>query len=145
MRRDTLGRDQENHGQDQRWIKSSLSFSNGNCVEVAHLPGGHIGVRDSKDPAGPVLQFTPDEWSAFIGGARNGEFDGFGKELSPRTKRRAVLAALAASAISGEGPSQPRGTFALLHSAPPPPAPGHDLSAPGPARHTSGGRSSPAC
>ncbi len=112
MRRVTMGRDQENHGQDPHWIKSSLSFSNGNCVEVAHLQGGHIGVRDSKDPEGPVLQFTPDEWSAFIGGARNGEFDGFGKELSPRTRRRAVLAPLAASAISGEGPSQSRGTFA---------------------------------
>jgi len=60
------------------WSKSSFSFSNGNCVEVAHLPGGHIGVRDSKDPHGPVLRFTPDEWQAFIGGARNGEFDSFG-------------------------------------------------------------------
>jgi Domain of unknown function (DUF397) len=59
-----------------RWIKSSLSFSNGNCVEVASLPAGGIGVRDSKDAEGPVLRFTPDEWRAFLGGARNGEFDG---------------------------------------------------------------------
>ena len=59
-----------------RWIKSSLSFSNGNCVEVASLPGGAIGVRDSKDAEGPVLRFTPDEWRAFLGGARTGEFDG---------------------------------------------------------------------
>ena len=28
------------------WVKSSLSFANGNCVEVASLPGGEIGVRD---------------------------------------------------------------------------------------------------
>ncbi len=61
------------------WIKSSLSFSNGNCVEVASLPGGGVGVRDSKDPSGPVLQFTPGEWHAFLGGARNGEFDQFGR------------------------------------------------------------------
>jgi len=62
------------------WTKSSLSFSNGNCVEVADLPGGVVGVRDSKDKgAGPVLMFTPDEWAAFIGGARNGEFDRFGQ------------------------------------------------------------------
>jgi len=60
------------------WTKSSFSFSNGNCVEVARLPGGGIGVRDSKDPQGPVLHFTSDEWKAFIGGARNGEFDSFG-------------------------------------------------------------------
>ena len=61
------------------WIKSSLSFSNGNCVEVAGLPDGGVGVRDSKDPSGPVLRFTPDEWHAFLGGVRNGEFDSFGR------------------------------------------------------------------
>ncbi len=65
-------------GQDTHWVKSSLSFSNGNCVEVASLTGG-IGVRDSKDPAGPILRFTPSEWDAFLGGVRNGEFDDFGK------------------------------------------------------------------
>ena len=61
------------------WIKSSLSFSNGNCVEVASLPDGGVGVRDSKDPSGPVLRFTPGEWHAFLGGARSGEFDQFGR------------------------------------------------------------------
>jgi len=61
------------------WIKSSLSFSNANCVEVASLPDGGVGVRDSKDPSGPVLRFTPGEWHAFLGGARNGEFDRFGQ------------------------------------------------------------------
>ena len=66
-------------GSDSYWTKSSLSFSNGNCVEVANLPGGEIGVRDSKDSEGAVLRFTPSEWRAFLGGARNGEFDSFGK------------------------------------------------------------------
>jgi Domain of unknown function (DUF397) len=66
-------------GSDSYWTKSSLSFSNGNCVEVASLPDGEIGVRDSKDSRGPVLRFTPDEWHAFLGGVRNGEFDSFGK------------------------------------------------------------------
>lgn len=61
------------------WVKSSLSFSNGNCVEVADLPGGGIGVRNSRDPGGGFLRFTPDEWQAFLGGVRNGEFDGFGR------------------------------------------------------------------
>jgi len=60
------------------WIKSSLSYANGNCVEVASLSGGTIGVRNSRDSAGPVLRFTPEEWSAFLGGVRNGEFDPFG-------------------------------------------------------------------
>ena len=61
------------------WIKSSLSLAQGSCVEVASLPEGGIGVRDSKDPAGPMLRFTPSEWQAFLGSARNGEFDRFGK------------------------------------------------------------------
>jgi len=61
------------------WVKSSLSFSNTNCVQVASLPDGGVGVRDAKDPSGPVLRFTPDEWHAFLGGARNGEFDRFGR------------------------------------------------------------------
>jgi hypothetical protein len=45
---------------------------------VASLPGGTIGVRNSRDSAGPVLRFTPAEWRAFLGGVRNGEFDRFG-------------------------------------------------------------------
>jgi hypothetical protein len=69
---------QERPGSDSSWVKSSLSFANGNCVEVANLPTGEIGVRDSKNSEGPVLRFTPDEWHAFLGGVRKGEFDSFG-------------------------------------------------------------------
>ncbi|HWG00841.1 MAG TPA: DUF397 domain-containing protein [Trebonia sp.] len=64
-------------GTGSSWVKSSLSYANGNCVEVASLPGGEIGVRNSRDSAGPVLRFTEDEWRAFLGGVRNGEFDSF--------------------------------------------------------------------
>jgi hypothetical protein len=60
------------------WVKSSLSFALGNCVEVSDQPGG-IGVRNSRDPQGPVLMFTPAEWTAFVGGVRLGEFDDFGR------------------------------------------------------------------
>ena len=60
------------------WVKSSLSYANGNCVEVASLPGGAIGVRNSRNSAGPVLRFTPEDWRAFLGGVRNGEFDRIG-------------------------------------------------------------------
>lgn len=61
------------------WVKSSLSFANGNCVEVSDLPGGTVGVRNSRDRDGAVLRFTPDEWHAFIGGVHQGEFDDFGR------------------------------------------------------------------
>jgi Domain of unknown function (DUF397) len=70
----------ERPGSGSNWVKSSLSFANGNCVEVASLPDGGIGVRNSRDPEGAVLRFTPDEWHAFLGGARNGEFDRFGRK-----------------------------------------------------------------
>jgi hypothetical protein len=62
------------------WVKSSLSFANGNCVEVTELPGGSVGVRNSRDPGGPVLRFTHGEWDAFLAGARRGEFDRFGED-----------------------------------------------------------------
>jgi Domain of unknown function (DUF397) len=61
----------------RQWMKSSVSFSNGACVEVAG-DGRDVLVRDSKNPGGPVLRFTRDEWRAFLTGARDGEFDRFG-------------------------------------------------------------------
>jgi Domain of unknown function (DUF397) len=48
------------------WRRSSWSATNGNCVEVAPLRGGRVGVRDSKDPRGPVLAFPRDAWQSFL-------------------------------------------------------------------------------
>ncbi|MEV7678752.1 DUF397 domain-containing protein [Streptomyces sp. NPDC088341] len=49
------------------WHKSSHSgASGGNCLEVADGPTGIVPVRDSKDPAGPVLTFRAAAWSAFV-------------------------------------------------------------------------------
>lgn len=56
------------------WRRSSYS-NNGTCIEVADLPDGGWMVRDSKDPASPVLTFTPAEWDAFVHGVKAGEFD----------------------------------------------------------------------
>ncbi|MEV6490013.1 DUF397 domain-containing protein [Actinoplanes sp. NPDC051633] len=57
-----------------RWRKSAACGPS-NCVEVASAGPGAIAVRDSKDPSGPVLTYTADEWRDFIAGAKNGEFD----------------------------------------------------------------------
>lgn len=59
------------------WTKSSLSHANGNCVEVADLVGGQVGMRDSKNISGPMLRILPEEWHAFLAGIRNGEFNNF--------------------------------------------------------------------
>jgi hypothetical protein len=49
------------------WRKASYSGDNGgNCVEVARNLPGVVAVRDSKDPAGPALVFSQDEWAAFM-------------------------------------------------------------------------------
>jgi hypothetical protein len=57
------------------WLKAQSSAGNGQCVEIASA-AGRIAIRDSKDPDGPILVYTPGEFRAFLDGARNGEFDG---------------------------------------------------------------------
>ncbi|WP_406274042.1 DUF397 domain-containing protein [Nocardia sp. NBC_00881] len=56
------------------WFKSSYSSSQSECVEVAWLVEGGVGVRDSKHPTGPALIFTPGEWDAFTAGVIDGGF-----------------------------------------------------------------------
>jgi Domain of unknown function (DUF397) len=60
---------------DVRWLKSQHSNPNGACVEVAALPSGEIAMRNSRFPAGAVLLYTQAEITAFLAGAKDGEFD----------------------------------------------------------------------
>ncbi|MBF6226760.1 DUF397 domain-containing protein [Nocardia abscessus] len=60
---------------DVTWFKSSYSSAEKDCVEVAFLGGSSVGVRDSKNPGGPALVFTPTEWDSFTGCISRGELD----------------------------------------------------------------------
>ncbi|MCX0270642.1 DUF397 domain-containing protein [Nocardia zapadnayensis] len=53
-----------------KWFKSSHSSGQTDCVEVAWLTDGQVGVRDSKNISGPALAFAPDAWDAFANGLR---------------------------------------------------------------------------
>jgi hypothetical protein len=62
--------------QHAEWRKSTYSSANGGqCVEVAANLASLVAVRDSKDPDGGALLFTPEQWAAFLSGARGGRFD----------------------------------------------------------------------
>jgi hypothetical protein len=56
------------------WRKSTRSGNGGNCVEVAQ-DSATVGVRDSKNPTGPVLVFSTGSWNDFIAAAKLGAFD----------------------------------------------------------------------
>lgn len=60
---------------DPVWRRSSRSYGSGACVEAAAWCGMRVDVRDSKNPRGAVLQFTPAQWNVFVAGVRS---DGLG-------------------------------------------------------------------
>jgi hypothetical protein len=60
---------------DVTWMKSRRSGAQGNCVELARLADGAVAMRNSRDPEGPALIFTPAEITAMFAGVREGEFD----------------------------------------------------------------------
>ncbi|MFF4015765.1 DUF397 domain-containing protein [Streptomyces sp. NPDC001843] len=57
-----------------RWLRSSYSTGANNCVETARPHSGPraglLAVRDSKDPAGPALLFSPGSWAEFVAALR---------------------------------------------------------------------------
>ncbi|MFC7387215.1 DUF397 domain-containing protein [Sphaerisporangium rhizosphaerae] len=58
------------------WRKATKSASNqGNCLEVAPLSGGRVGLRDTEAPEKAPFVVSATVWDAFIDGAKNGEFD----------------------------------------------------------------------
>lgn len=58
-----------------QWRKSTASNPSGNCVELAELACGHVAMRNSRFPAGPVLVGSRAALAAFVLAARSGELD----------------------------------------------------------------------
>jgi hypothetical protein len=56
-----------------QWRISTYSANGSTCVEVARNLPGMVAVRDSKDPYGPALVFTPDAWRRFAAAIKAGE------------------------------------------------------------------------
>jgi hypothetical protein len=56
------------------WRKSTYSTNGGDCVEIGPGQPRVVAVRDSKDPQGPALEFTPEAWSSFVAAAQAGRF-----------------------------------------------------------------------
>ncbi|GAA3362199.1 DUF397 domain-containing protein [Saccharopolyspora gregorii] len=60
---------------DTGWFKSRHSAAaSDNCVEV-RFRSDEVGVRDSKEPSGPVFAFSAGAWGAFLADAKTGRFD----------------------------------------------------------------------
>ena len=57
------------------WRTATMSHDT-NCVQVRH-DSGFIVVGNSRFPDGPFLSYTASEWTAFLDGAKKGEFDDF--------------------------------------------------------------------
>jgi len=57
------------------WRKARASQANANCVEVAFLVDGRVGVRDSKNRSKPALAVTANAWAGFLADAKAGRFD----------------------------------------------------------------------
>lgn len=56
-----------------------------------------VALRDSKDPSGPILVFTPGEWTAFLEQARLGNLEV--SKLVPWGETSAVTSLVAAPAV----------------------------------------------
>ena len=96
------------------WIKAQASSATG-CVEIASVVD-KIAMRDSKDPDGPILVYTPTEFIAFLKGARKREFDHLVRSSSSNNRRIGRLERVveAAGRVVHEGNTRTAPLVALL-------------------------------
>jgi Domain of unknown function (DUF397) len=67
----------ERPAQAPTWRKSSRSLSAGECVEMADLlhDGRTVGIRDSKDTAGPAIALSAARWRSLASQIKQGQHD----------------------------------------------------------------------
>ncbi len=57
------------------WRKPWSGGNGGSCVEAMRLRDGRVALRQSNDPDGPALIYSPHEIEGFIRAAKSGEAD----------------------------------------------------------------------
>jgi hypothetical protein len=85
---------------ERGWERPWSGTSGGQCVEMKRLTDGRVAVRQSTDPAGPALIYTPEEIGAFVTGVKNGLADHMtapessgSRTATPRAQLQAAKAA----------------------------------------------------
>lgn len=62
------------NGEQLHWRRASRCATHGSCVEIAHVPGGGMAIRDGKrENDSPVLLFGQEEWQNFTSAIKSGE------------------------------------------------------------------------
>lgn len=61
---------------------TALSCESGACVQVAAADRDAILIGSTRQPGGPLLEYTAAEWNAFVNGVKAGDFDNLLNGLS---------------------------------------------------------------
>ncbi|MGW3117617.1 DUF397 domain-containing protein [Streptomyces sp. NPDC001107] len=70
---------------EQGWESPWSGPNGGQCVQTKQLADGRVALRQSTDPAGPALIYTPEEIAAFVAGVKRGLADHLAALYPPRT------------------------------------------------------------
>lgn len=58
-----------------RWERTTYTDGSPAALEVGYAENGMVALRKADEPEGDLLIYTPEEWTAFVEGVRDGEFD----------------------------------------------------------------------
>lgn len=65
----------QGRGSDEPLWRTASRCNNGNCVAVAVLSADLIGMRDTKDAEGPILEIRREQWELFLQEVKAGQHD----------------------------------------------------------------------